>query len=301
MLAKLGLPSRPQISRWLVYALLAGLFTSLPTAVITAPKASANSCNLTSTPIGSQTLVTFSQVQSCVWTIPNGVSSVRVLVVGGGSSGAAGQAGVWWPQGGGGGAVVTQLNFSTSPGATVAVAVGAGGAAINTQGLASTSENNGGQSKFATLTANGGVAPVNTLGPGGASGNGNAGGATGSPTSCGGGGAGGAASTTTGGPGVNSDISGSTLMYGSGGAGSNGSTGSASSGGGVNSVAPAANRGGGGSQLSSGSGLASAGASGVVIVRYTTPINPNPMVSFSANGGTGSVAAISETTGATLQ
>jgi hypothetical protein len=43
-----------------------------------------------------------------------------------------------------------------------------------------------------------------------------------------------------------------------------------------------------------------AGGSGVVIVRYTTPINANPLLIFNANGGSGSVAAISETTGATI-
>ena len=300
MLVKLRLPRRPQISRWLTYALLAGLFTSLPTAVITAPKASANSCISTSSTIDTQTVVRFTEVQNCLWGVPSGVTAVRVLVVGGGSSGGGGLAGVWWPQGGGGGEVVTQSSFSTTPGTFVAVTVGGGGAEISTQSTPSTSENNGDQSRFSTLTANGGVAPVNTLGPGGASGNGNPGGTTASVTSGGGGGAGGAATGTTGGVGVNSNISGTTLMYGSGGAGSNGSTGSASSGGGVNSVAPAANRGGGGSQLASSSGKGSAGASGVVIVRYTTPINPNPMVVFSANGGTGSIAGISETTGATI-
>jgi hypothetical protein len=47
-----------------------------------------------------------------------------------------------------------------------------------------------------------------------------------------------------GGVGVNSDISGATVMYGSGGAGSNGGTGTASSGGGTNGNPPTVNRGG---------------------------------------------------------
>jgi uncharacterized repeat protein (TIGR02543 family) len=43
MFAKLGLPSRPQISRWLSYSLLAGLFISLPTGVtISAPPSQAS-------------------------------------------------------------------------------------------------------------------------------------------------------------------------------------------------------------------------------------------------------------------
>jgi uncharacterized repeat protein (TIGR02543 family) len=299
MLAKLGLPTRPQISRWLTYSLVAGLVGSLPVAPALIPSAQANTCVSTSTPIGSQTLVTFSQVQSCNWEVPNGVTSVRVLVVGGGSSGGGGYSGVWWPQGGGGGAVVTDNSFSTSPGTEVAITVGAGGEAISVQSTPSASINNGGPSSFGSISAPGATAPVG--GNGGTSGNGNPGGTSpGGYASGGGGGAGGAGSGTTGGVGVNSDITGTTLMYGSGGAGSNTTTGSASSGGGVNSLAPAANRGGGGSQITSSAGTSSAGAAGVVILRYTTPLNSNPAISFNTNGGSGSVASISETTGGTI-
>ena len=102
MLAKLRLPRRPQISRWLTYALLAGLFTSLPTAVLTAPKASASSCASTRTTIGSETVESFTAVQSCNWTVPDGVSSVRVLVVGGGGAGAGGWTTKYFGNGGGG-------------------------------------------------------------------------------------------------------------------------------------------------------------------------------------------------------
>jgi hypothetical protein len=299
MLAKLGLPSRPQISRWLTYSLVAGLVSSLPVAPALIPKAEAAACTSTSTTIGLQTLLTFSQVQSCDWTVPNGVTSVRVLVVGGGSSGGAGQAGVWWPQGGGGGAVVTDNNFSTSPGTNLAITVGAGGEAIGVQSTPSAPINNGGSSSFGSLSAPGATAPVG--GSGGTSGNGNLGGTSpGGYASGGGGGAGGAGSGTTGGVGVNSDITGTTLMYGAGGAGSNTTTGSASSGGGSNSNPPIANRGGGGSQITASAGTSSAGAAGVVILRYTTPLNSNPAISFNTNGGSGSIASISETTGGTI-
>jgi hypothetical protein len=53
------------------------------------PKAVAAACTVTSTPIDTQTVVTFSALQSCEWTVPNGVTFVRVLVVGGGSSSGA--------------------------------------------------------------------------------------------------------------------------------------------------------------------------------------------------------------------
>jgi uncharacterized repeat protein (TIGR02543 family) len=263
--------THPKIATIVSAILLTSFFVSIPVPAFAAE------CISTSTPVGSDTVVTFDDVGTCEWTVPAGVTSVRVLVVGGGSSGGAGQAAVWWPQGGGGGAVVENSNFSISS-STIAVTVGAGGAVINTQGMASTSVNNGGQSRFGTITANGGIAPTNTLAPGGTSGNGNLGGnSTGQYISGGGGGAGGAGSGTTGGVGVNSNISGTTVMYGSGGAGSSSNTGSVSSGGGSNDNPPAANRGGGGSQPTGSSGLASAGAEGVVIVSYVSTSTPEPV------------------------
>ena len=54
------------------------------------------------------------------WTVPEGVTSVEVLVVGGGGGG--GRAG-----GGGGGGVVHKTSFSVSPGVGISVVIGAGG------------------------------------------------------------------------------------------------------------------------------------------------------------------------------
>ena len=265
-----GKSLRPKIASFLTTALISGLLVSIPVPAVAA------ACVPDSTTAGGDRVLTFSTVGNCDWDVPAGVTAVRVLVVGGGSSGGAGQAAVWWPQGGGGGAVVENTNFSITS-STIAVSVGVGGAAINTQGAASTSVNNGGQSRFGTITANGGTAPTNTLAPGGTSGNGNLGGnSTGQYVSGGGGGAGGAGNGTTGGVGINSNISGATVMYGSGGAGSSTNTGSASSGGGSNDNPPSANRGGGGSQPTGSSGLASAGAAGVVIIRYATTILCSP-------------------------
>jgi large repetitive protein len=265
-----GNAARSKIVSILITTVISGLLVSIPVP------ANAAACIPDSTTAGGDRVLTFSTVGNCDWEVPAGVTSVRVLVVGGGSSGGAGQAAVWWPQGGGGGAVVENTNFSITS-STIAVSVGDGGAAINTQGASSTSVNNGGQSRFGAITANGGTAPNNTLAPGGTSGNGNLGGnSTGQYVSGGGGGAGGAGNGTTGGVGVNSNISGTTVMYGSGGAGSSTNTGSASSGGGSNDNPPSANRGGGGSQPTGSSGLASAGAAGVVIIRFATPVTCNP-------------------------
>ena len=274
--------ARTKIATIISAILLTSLFVSIPVP------ANANNCVPASTTASNgETILTFTTVGNCNWTVPSNVTSVRVLVVGGGSSGAAGRAGVWWPQGGGGGAVVDNQSFNVTPGAAISVTVGAAGAAISPQGASSTSVNNGGQSRFATITANGATAANNTQSRGGTSGNANLGGSTmGGYSSGGGGGAGGVGSGTTGGVGVNSDISGSTLMYGSGGAGSNGGTGTASSGGGTNGNPPTANRGGGGSQPTNGSGLASAGAAGVVIVRYGILVACNPTSTTASNGDT---------------
>ena len=279
--------ARSKIATATSLVLLISLFVSIPVP------AQAAACVPTSTTVSGETVLTFSTVGTCEWEVPNGVVNARVLVVGGGSSGGSGQGGLWWPQGGGGGAVVDQSSFAITPGDVLSVIVGAGGAAIGQQGLASTSVNNGGQSRFGTITANGGSAPNNTLAPGGTSGNGNLGGQSGGQyISGGGGGAGGGANLTTGGVGVNSNISGTTLMYGSGGSGSNGSTGSASPGGGSPGTAALANRGGGGSQPAASSGLASAGGSGVVIVRYVAIPAGSSAVSFNSNGGAGTKSAL---------
>jgi uncharacterized repeat protein (TIGR02543 family) len=269
--------ARSKIATITSLILLTSLFVSIPVP------AQAAACVPTSTTVNGETVLTFSTVGTCEWTVPANVTSARVLVVGGGSSGGAGLAGVWWPQGGSGGAVVENQSFTVASGASISITVGGGGAAINTQSASSTSVNNGGQSSFSTITANGGIAPVTHGSAGGTSGNGNAGGVTGGGYSAGGGGgAGGVGSGTTGGLGLNSSISGTTFMYGSGGAGANSSTGTASSGGGSNDNPPTANRGGGGSQPTANSGLASAGAAGVVIVRYATTCN---LTSTTASNG----------------
>jgi len=88
--------AHPKIATIVSAILLTSFFVSIPVPAFAAE------CISTSTPVGSDTVVTFDDVGTCEWTVPAGVTSVRVLVVGGGSSGGAGQAAVWWPQGGGG-------------------------------------------------------------------------------------------------------------------------------------------------------------------------------------------------------
>jgi hypothetical protein len=106
----------------------------------------------------------------------------------------------------------------------------------------------------------------------------------------GGGGAGVAGSGKNGGAGVNSDITGSLIMYGSGGAGrDNNGAGTASDGGSTGSAAAMANRGGGGADTGSGW---YAGADGVVVIRYTDRFT----VTFNSNGATSGSATSSTLT-----
>jgi uncharacterized repeat protein (TIGR02543 family) len=286
--------ARPKIVSIVVTTLISGLLVSIPV------RANAAACVPTSTTVSGETVLTFSATGNCDWTVPAGVISARVLVVGGGSSGGSGVGGSAWPQGGGGGDVKDQSAIALTPGNVIPVVVGTGGAAIAVQGTAGTSVNNGGLSSFNTISAAGGITPVNTTNKGGTSGNGNQGGTSSAPASGGGGGAGGAGSGLNGGVGINSNISGSTVMYGSGGAGNNSSSGTASDGGGTAGNAPRANQGGGGSSAAAGTGSASAGGSGVVIVRYAAPAGTS-LVTFNANNGIGSETTyISTANGGTL-
>jgi len=67
-----------------IATLISGLLVSIPTPAFAAE------CISTSTAVGSDTVLTFNDVGTCEWTVPAGVTSVRVLVVGGGGSASAG-------------------------------------------------------------------------------------------------------------------------------------------------------------------------------------------------------------------
>jgi prepilin-type N-terminal cleavage/methylation domain-containing protein len=222
-------------------------------------------------------LVSFTSVGSTTWTVPAGVTVAQVLVVAGGGGGGWSGGG-----GGGGGGVIYQSGYSVTPGASLNVTVGAGGAGgvFNTApyiGL------NGGNSVFDALTAIGGggggsdyvLANAPSGGSGGGAGrNGYAGGTAtagqgcnggGTNTGSGGGGAGGIGQNGpggVGGNGVSYSISGSAIYYAGGGGGINASNGL---GGGST-----ANRGGGGTgTFNYGAGSpGSPGGSGIVIVSY---------------------------------
>jgi uncharacterized repeat protein (TIGR02543 family) len=271
-------------------------------------KTTSTICSPTTTEVDTYTIQTFTTTGLCNWTVPTGVTAAEALVVGGGGAGSAGIGNYYWPAGGGGGGVTSNSSFSTTPGQSIAINVGAGGAELGVNWVGGGTEiNDGTYSNFGTLTAGGGKTPTNTLtnnlgAYGGASGNGNAGGFGGtngsgcSSASCGagaGGGAGGAGNVLTGGIGISSSISGTATLYGGGGAGHNGTSGTATAGGATQSVDAAANRGGGGA-------YGKAGGAGVVIIKYAVEsLAGYSKLYFRANGGTGSIATRLVTTGST--
>ena len=91
---------------------------------------------------------------SGTFNVPSGVSSVQVLVVGGG-----GGAGSSIGGGGGAGGLVYHPNYPVTPGGTVSVTVGEGGAGDTTPtGPGNSRGTNGQNSVFGTITAQGGGA-----------------------------------------------------------------------------------------------------------------------------------------------
>jgi uncharacterized repeat protein (TIGR02543 family) len=247
----------------------------------------------------------FTSLGACDWTVPAGVASIDIALVGGGGGGGSGsRAG-----GGGAGELAYKTSFAVTPSSSIAVSVGAGGAG----GVDPNSEaSNGVPTTFGSATALGGGRGAGsagvTPGAGGSSGGGrgisaasalaatqttdalsftrlvnNGGGSDGSSYGAGGGGAGGAAFATATiyvtNPSTQPNGGASFTVFGhelaGGGSGWTGGTYNSVGGGtvgGSNSPtrSPAANTGSGGGAGSTPAG-ASAGADGVVIVRYLTP------------------------------
>jgi len=104
------------------------------------------------------------------FTIPTGVTAVKVTVVGAGGGGANYTA--CYGQSGGGGAGATAIKYLTglTPGNTLTVTVGAGGATLSSGGTSSVAS---GTQSITTITATGGGAGMTVLGgAGGAASNG---------------------------------------------------------------------------------------------------------------------------------
>jgi hypothetical protein len=179
------------------------------------------------------------------WTVPAGVTRLKLRVVGGGGGGGGGTSS--YGGGGGGAGGYAEGCFTVTPGTAYAVTVGAGGAG---SGAGATGQS-GGTSSFGTLCGA-------TGGSGGASGSGSSAGGSG--------GAGyGAPIIQSGGYGTDGQGNGITFP-GNGGASHLGGGGRGASGGGAPANGQAAGSGGGGCYGIAGSG--GTGGGGLVIVEY---------------------------------
>lgn len=178
--------------------------------------------------------------------VPNGVTLLRATVVGGGGGG-GGSNGSYAGAGGGGGGFASGT-FTVTPGASIAVTVGASGVG----GTAGATGGAGGTSSFGTLLSatggQGGQFQSATATPGGAGGSGSGGELTG-----------------PGGYGADGQ-NGSTIIGGHGGGSMLGGGGRASTAGSTALNGQAPGSGGGGTYNSSGNG--GQGATGIVILEY---------------------------------
>lgn len=183
------------------------------------------------------------------FTVPNGVSGVKVTVVGGGGGGALGSTESYGGQGGGAGAAAIKWLTGLTPGNTITVTIGSGGigGAIPTDGGYSRIAS--GTQSITTITANGGYRgwPFGSPNPTGGAG----GSATGGDINLGG------AAADNQGP-LGGSVGASSIFGGGGSAGGGGVTPAAG-------TAPGAGGGGGGL-----GDYGAAGANGIVIFEYQT-------------------------------
>lgn len=130
-----------------------------PTA-FAAPQGSCTTGNYIETTVGSDTVGSFgapagATSTGCQWTVPSGVFGVRVLLVAGGGGGG----GNLTSGGGGGGGVLHEVGYAVTPGDSINVTIGKGGAAgSNAWNLPNNFNNgtNGDNSVFGSLIAIGG-------------------------------------------------------------------------------------------------------------------------------------------------
>ncbi len=230
--------------------------TSVSAATVTSGVCTAtvgNATGVTMTVVTGECVLKFTNVGTTTWTVPSGITTVRVLVVGAGGGGSADAGG-----GGGGGQVVDSSNIAAS--GEVTISVGAGGSAgtgnwaslrnggrtgtsssfvssqtVTAKGGSGATGRSGADNKNADGTANntGYTGGGGAYGTGGSTGTGGAlfmgGGGGGKFQGNGGGGGGGAGGAgqsksisvaSDGGVGLSSNITGTAIFYGGGGGGS---------------------------------------------------------------------------------
>jgi gliding motility-associated-like protein len=241
------------------------------------------------------------------WTVPAGVTSIKVEIWGGGGGGGGCNSTLLGSYGsGGGGGAYNVATFPVSGGQTYTIMRGAGGTgssdANGSNGTASSVSGPGGS--LSSNPGTGGARRGGTAGTGGTSGFSN-GGNGGRATSYGAGGGGGAGNASPSGTGNGGD--GSNTAAGSAGAGTlPGGSGGAyrnSNGNGNGGASPGGGGGGGYQTFLNGSKTGGAGAAGQVVITYTN-ISGTTITGFSpgnACSGSGQLVSITGTnfTGAT--
>ncbi len=282
-------------------------------------------CNPAISTTGSQTILNFNNVGTCIWTVPAGVTAIQVEAWGGGGGGGGGSRG----GGGGGGGFAGRGSYAVVPGEQFEIIVGIGGGGGTTDAGVSGGFSHirkifnadGTAVNTVVIRANGGgTGSSNSSGSGGScstgctvGNNGGNGGASGtSGTSGSGGGAGNwnsvwtsttcnSANNYSGCPGNGKDGSKSTT----GGAAGTLETGSPSTGGGGNGGGGASSSGSGGSGIAYGgggggrnsSGSGGSGGRGHVRITYTATLVPT-ISSFTPSTVCASSSATVTITGA---
>ena len=164
---------------WASSAFILILFSATLSGITPAQAAICSPSSAPNTSNSAITVLTFTTVTTCDWQVPSGVSEISLVVVGGGGGGGGDAAG-----GGGAGGMYINTNFSVTPGNTISVKVGAGGAGGQCSlGNAGScvggyiAPGNGIESIFGTVTSpGGGKGGVYNSGAGGDGGSGGGGG-----------------------------------------------------------------------------------------------------------------------------
>jgi uncharacterized repeat protein (TIGR02543 family) len=104
-------------------------------------------CSPASQTSGGYTILSFTSTTTCNWSVPTGVTSADVLIVGGGGAGGGGIGG-----GGGAGEFIETTRSGLTGGSTVTISVGAGGTSNNNWNAGNAGEN----SQFGSVIAYGG-------------------------------------------------------------------------------------------------------------------------------------------------
>jgi hypothetical protein len=172
--------------RWASFAFTSALFLATLTGIAPAEAATCSPSSAANTSNSAIIVLTFTTVTTCDWQVPAGVSEISLVVVGGGGGGGGDAAG-----GGGAGGMYLNTNYLVTPGNTISVKVGAGGAggqcSPGNAGSCSggyVAPQNGSDSFFGVIsTPGGGKGGVYNNGSGG---NGGSGGGGGGPSGTGG-------------------------------------------------------------------------------------------------------------------